>query len=90
MTIWPWSRLRSPKVKTNSKLDFRPKPGKLFPAPAKMKKPLIPHGLKSGAREEGRTPDLMLGKRKSTGENEKNFYKSTPAFLALPYFSPEK
>jgi hypothetical protein len=64
MTIWPWSRLRSPKVKTNSKLDFRPKPGKLFPAPAKMKKPLIPHGLKSGAREEGRTPDLMLGKRK--------------------------
>ena len=67
MTIWPWSRLRSPKVKTNSKLDFCPKPGKLFPAPAKMKKPLIPHGLKSGAREEGRTPDLMLGKHKKRG-----------------------
>ena len=28
----------------------------------KMKKPLIPQGLKSGAGEEGRTPDLMLGK----------------------------
>jgi hypothetical protein len=27
-----------------------------------MKKPLIPQGLKSGAGEEGRTPDLMLGK----------------------------
>jgi hypothetical protein len=30
----------------------------------KMKKPLIPQGLKSGAGEEGRTPDLMLGERK--------------------------
>jgi integrase len=28
----------------------------------KMKKPLISQGLKSGAGEEGRTPDLMLGK----------------------------
>ena len=30
--------------------------------PAKMKKPSISRGLKSGAGEEGRTPDLMLGK----------------------------
>ena len=28
----------------------------------KMKKPSISRGLKSGAGEEGRTPDLMLGK----------------------------
>ena len=28
----------------------------------KMKKPSISQGLKSGAGEEGRTPDLMLGK----------------------------
>ena len=52
------------KSQNKLKTRLRPKPGKLFPAPAKMKKPLIPHGLKSGAREEGRTPDLMLGKRK--------------------------
>ena len=30
--------------------------------PQKMKKPPIFRGLKSGAGEEGRTPDLMLGK----------------------------
>jgi hypothetical protein len=30
--------------------------------PAKMKKPLVSQGLKDGAGEEGRTPDLMLGK----------------------------
>ncbi len=30
--------------------------------PAKMKKPSISQGLKDGAGEEGRTPDLMLGK----------------------------
>jgi hypothetical protein len=29
---------------------------------AKMKKPSISQGLKDGAGEEGRTPDLMLGK----------------------------
>jgi integrase len=33
-----------------------------FPAPPKIKKPLISQGLKDGAGEEGRTPDLMLGK----------------------------
>lgn len=30
--------------------------------PRKNKKPLSYQGLKSGAGEEGRTPDLMLGK----------------------------
>ena len=30
--------------------------------PVKMKKPSISLGLKDGAGEEGRTPDLMLGK----------------------------
>jgi len=30
--------------------------------PAKMKNPLVSQGVKSGAGEEGRTPDLMLGK----------------------------
>ena len=30
--------------------------------PEKMKKPPMFRGLKSGAGEEGRTPDLMLGK----------------------------
>jgi len=32
------------------------------PTPPKKKKPLISQGLKTGAGEEGRTPDLMLGK----------------------------
>jgi integrase len=32
------------------------------PAPSEKKKPLISQGLKTGAGEEGRTPDLMLGK----------------------------
>jgi hypothetical protein len=32
------------------------------PAPLEKKKPLISQGLKGGAGEEGRTPDLMLGK----------------------------
>src|SRR5262245_37140177 len=32
------------------------------PTPPKKKKPLISRGLKDGAGEEGRTPDLMLGK----------------------------
>ena len=30
--------------------------------PAEIKKPLISQGLEDGAGEEGRTPDLMLGK----------------------------
>jgi hypothetical protein len=34
----------------------------LAPLPAGNKKPLISQGLKDGAGEEGRTPDLMLGK----------------------------
>jgi integrase len=32
------------------------------PAPSEIKKPLTNQGLKDGAGEEGRTPDLMLGK----------------------------
>src|SRR6266481_705109 len=32
------------------------------PTPPEIKKPLISQGLKNGAGEEGRTPDLMLGK----------------------------
>jgi integrase len=32
------------------------------PTPPEAKKPLISQGLKTGAGEEGRTPDLMLGK----------------------------
>jgi hypothetical protein len=32
------------------------------PSQRAKKKPVISHGLKSGAGEEGRTPDLMLGK----------------------------
>jgi hypothetical protein len=32
------------------------------PAPSKMKKPSKNQGLSHGAGEEGRTPDLMLGK----------------------------
>jgi len=32
------------------------------PTPPEMKKPLVSQGLKNGAGEEGRTPDLMLGK----------------------------
>jgi len=32
-----------------------------FPAHQRQKKPLISQGLKTGAGEEGRTPDLMLG-----------------------------
>ena len=34
----------------------------IFPSPPKTKKPSISQGLQSGAGEEGRTPDLMLGK----------------------------
>jgi hypothetical protein len=33
-----------------------------FPTPSETKKPPTNRGLKSGAGEEGRTPDLMLGK----------------------------
>jgi hypothetical protein len=32
------------------------------PSPPERKKPSISQGLKDGAGEEGRTPDLMLGK----------------------------
>ena len=32
------------------------------PTPSEIKKPLISQGLEDGAGEEGRTPDLMLGK----------------------------
>jgi hypothetical protein len=35
-------------------------------------------------------PTLCLASTKSTGEGEKNPYKSTPEFPALPYFSREK
>ena len=34
----------------------------LFSTPSEKKKPPISQGLKDGAGEEGRTPDLMLGK----------------------------
>jgi integrase len=34
----------------------------VYPTPSERKKPLGNQGLKSGAGEEGRTPDLMLGK----------------------------
>ena len=38
------------------------KSGQVRTQRAKMKKPSISQGLKNGAGEEGRTPDLMLGK----------------------------
>ena len=34
----------------------------IFRSEQKKKKPLVSQGLKDGAGEEGRTPDLMLGK----------------------------
>ena len=34
----------------------------IFKGEQEMKKPLVSQGLKDGAGEEGRTPDLMLGK----------------------------
>lgn len=41
-------------VQSASEVDHSPTP--------RTKKPLISQGLKGGAGEEGRTPDLMLGK----------------------------
>jgi len=47
-------------------------------------KPLTNQGLKNGAGEEGRTPDLMLASIKSAGGFDETLYKSTRMFPALP------
>jgi integrase len=51
-------------IKSQNKVKSRlsPQLSKLFSTPPKIKKPSISQGLKDGAGEEGRTPDLMLGK----------------------------
>ena len=57
-----WIEDQIRKSEKSSQKREKSESGQVRTQPAKMKKPLTNQGLKGGAGEEGRTPDLMLGK----------------------------
>ena len=57
-----WIEGQIRKSEKSSKKSEKSKSSQVKNQLAKMKKPSISQGLKAGAGEEGRTPDLMLGK----------------------------